>query len=602
MCRKNIISIASVIAAITFIAYTPSLWNGFVNWDDHIYVYENDDIRSINIDFLKQACTSFYFKNWHPFTMISYALDHAVWEMNPFGYHLTNVILHSANTFLVLLLIVRLIAAGTMNGLSNSRKGIVAATVTALLFGIHPIHVESVAWISERKDVLYAFFYLLSILAYIKYAAKSAKALDSYSLSLIFFVMALMSKPMAVSLPLVLIVLDYYPLGRLKINKAYLVEKMPFIIFSVIFSFATVFAQGEAIYSIKGVPVIARILIAIHALAFYLLKTALPTNLAPIYPFPREMGPFDFDYVISTLILLSLIVCCILPGNRFKFQRAALLFYILSLFPVLGFVQVGGHFAADRYTYLPSLGPFLIAGLFAGILIEHSNRWYSIMISVLILILFVILAFKTFRQIGIWHDSITLWTHEIELFPDTAAVAYNNRGQALMSKGSYYDALTDFKSAIEVNPILADAYYNLGAAYLSLGRYEEAIKQGREAVRLSPNNPIFYSGLGKIYFKQMRFDEATKYYQTAITLKPDNPAFHNDLANVYYKFGYYDKAILEYMVAVRLKPKLVYAHFNLGKVYLARGLKDEAREKFEAALRLEPNFLPARQELALIGD
>lgn len=238
---KKPMHLALIVSLITFFVYIPSLWNGFINWDDDRYVYENAVISSsITLDFIKKTLLSVYYYNYHPLTIFSYAIDYAVWELNPFGYHLTNIILHTLNTFLVFILVSRLMECGFLKNPPPSLKedntfSLIAASMTALLFGIHPIHVESVAWISERKDVLCAFFYLLSLLCYIDYASMESKNRKSYIVSLISFILALMSKPMAVSLPAVLLLLDFYPLKRLQYKEApskmVLLEKLPFFIF-----------------------------------------------------------------------------------------------------------------------------------------------------------------------------------------------------------------------------------------------------------------------------------------------------------------------------------------------------------------------------------
>ncbi|MDO8446224.1 MAG: tetratricopeptide repeat protein [Deltaproteobacteria bacterium] len=595
------------VALITFVVYLSSLQNGFVNWDDHKYVYENPNIRSIDPAFL----VSFYFSNWHPLTMLSYALDYAVWGLNPIGYHLTNILFHTANTFLVFVLAVRLVECGLTlptppSPLFNKegargRYPLVAASVTALLFGIHPVHVESVAWVSERKDVLYAFFYLLCILTYLRYTREDSKKAVFYVLCLIFFILSLMSKAMAVTLPAVLLILDFYPLGRLRGEslKTAVVEKIPFIALGITASLLAVWAQGEALIPAAKLPIMARPIIATYTFLLYLQKVLFPFNLLPLYPYPREL--VTIDYVPSMIIFAAISIYCIRSLKNRKLYFVVWFYYVISLLPVIGIIQVGSHLAADRYTYLPSLSLFLLAGLGIGRVFEGlSKKHYLAGIIGILVLLSGILIVKTIKQIGIWQDSITLWSHQIKLNQETV-LGYNNRGQAYLMRGEYAKAVSDLEKAVELNPLHTNANYNLGVTYGKLGRLEDAIRQHQAAIRLSPNNPYYHSSLGSIYLKQMCFDEAVREYNAAIELNPNDPSYYNYLANTYYKMGRLDDAILEYQAAIKLKPDH-YVYFNLGKAYLAKGVKDNAREAFEMALKLKPDFYPARQELALIEN
>jgi hypothetical protein len=302
--RITVWAVALIVASVTFVVYLPALNNEFVNWDDPTYVYENYQIRSIDFGFLKWIFTAVVSGNWHPLTMFTHALDYSFWGLDPRGHHLTSIIFHTFNTLLVFILVVQLLGCGRAGktGIPNGftgpdKKALIAGIVTALVFGIHPVHVESVAWISERKDVLSVFFFLLSVLAYLKYtSSRNSKRSISYGACLLLFTMALMSKPMAVTLPVVLLILDYYPLGRMSLEgglkgaKWSLLEKVPFFVLSLLSSLITIWAQhtGGALTTLEAYPLKVRILVALRAYAFYIYKMVLPIDLAPFYPYPRS--------------------------------------------------------------------------------------------------------------------------------------------------------------------------------------------------------------------------------------------------------------------------------------------------------------------------
>lgn len=408
---------AIIIAAITFTVYLPALQNYFVKaWDDADYVYDNKNIRAIDSNFLKWDLTAVVMANWHPLTMFSHALDYAVWGLNPWGHHLTNILFHTANTFLVFVLAARLIECGlTQNSRLETRNfSLIAASVTALLFGLHPLHVESVAWISERKDVLSAFFFLSSIIAYLNYVR--SKNLMPYVLSLVSFILALLGKPMAVSLPIVLLLLDFYPLNRLGTElrsgtaKVVLLEKMPFYVMSFIFSLIAIWTQhsSKAMASLEQIPLVMHLFTAPYSYIFYLSKMLFPFNLSPLYPYPRLMTILSFKYMAPIVLLPAITFICVKEAKRTRLFLGIWLYYILTLLPVIGVVQIGKQMAADRYAYLPSVGPFLLFGIAMEHLFKRRpGRPY--LIPIILMLLSLMLIFNTIKQIGIWHDSMSFW-------------------------------------------------------------------------------------------------------------------------------------------------------------------------------------------------
>lgn len=593
-----------LIACITFVTYLPALQNGFV-WDDDLYVLENQNIQTIDLRFLKWSFTSTVASLWHPLTIISFALDYNVWRLNPWGYHLTNIVVHTLNTILVFILTVQLIKIAILWNYNlnkswqtnkNSEKVLTGGAVTALLFGLHPLHVESVAWIAERKDVLSAFFFLSSLLAYLKYASYTgSRRYRFYWACLGSFIMALMSKPIAVSVPVVLLILDLYPLKRLTLQgglegmKVVLTEKIPFIILSFLAALATIWAHyiGGGFSSFNVIPFWARIFVATQSLIFYLYKMFLPFNLAPYYPHPGIINPFTIEYVKAFVLFSVIIFFSIrsLKWNRLFFSVC--LYYLFTLIPVLGFVQVGSQAAADRYTYLPSLGPFLLAGVGIGTVVDRCSKLQCrlVVIGALILILGIMVN-KTYRQISIWRDSITLWTHDIKMFPNTASVAYNNRGAAQSRIGNYRQAITDFEAAIKINPSYSEASYNIGTLYRESGYNRKAIDFLNMAINYNPRYAKAYNNRGNAYRSMGNYQAAILDYDRAIEINSKDAIAYNNRGASHQAIGNYQQSVKNYFMATELNPDYAEAYYNLGSVYIQLKKVEQARISYQKAADL----------------
>ena len=560
--------LAGSISLITFLVYLPTLRNGFV-WDDMPYIVENLHIRSFNATMLKWAFTHFYQSNWHPLTWISHALDHAIWGLDPLGHHLTNIILHSVNTFTATCLAMKLIEAseraGIIDGLPlllNKRELLIAGGVSGILFGLHPLHVESVAWIAERKDLLCALFFLLSISAYANYirvreanqqASLSAFSHRPYLFSFGFFILALLSKPMAVSLPAVLLILDWYPFRRIQsieTLRSALADKLPFIGLSLISSVLTILAQkaGGALVSMDFIPLLPRLLTAAESLVAYLWRMMTPLNLIPYYPYRPNASLVSIEYVGSIVLVLGITIACAITAKRQRLWLSVWSYYVITLMPTLGLVQVGNQSSADRYTYLPSLGPFLVAGIMMAWVWKKTEgatkrKALPLMAVSFAVFLFVLasMSYLTSKQIGIWNNDIVLFSYLIEKEPERLPFAYYNRGTIYHATGQSKKAIEDFDKAISLRPSYHEAYYNRGTAFAMTGQFNKAIQDFNKAISLNPSYPQAYYNRGLAFYNIGESKKAIEDFDKAISLRPSYHEAHRNRGVVLDKMGRINK-------------------------------------------------------------
>jgi tetratricopeptide (TPR) repeat protein len=650
--------LAISVSLITFAVYLPALQNDFVGWDDGAYVTDNSHIRLLfSPAFFKWAFSDFYASNWHPLTWISHALDYAIWGLNPLGHHLTNNILHALNTFLVVLLVVRLVEAlqgarGKGQGattparqtgagdsrftIHDSRFALIAAGVTGLLFGLHPIHVESVAWVAERKDLLCALFYLLSVMAYMRYATNTlqrAKAigrggkmpvaegavssirheLGPMLSALCFFALALMSKPMAVSLPFVLLILDWYPLQRiisLRTFKTAFIEKIPFIALCIASSILTILAQkaGGAMLLTEYVPLWARVLVAAKALIAYIWKMVIPLNLLPFYQYPHRLDMWSMEYIMPAILVAGITVICILVARKHKLWPAVWGYYVLTLSPVLGFIQVGGQSMADRYTYLPSLGPFFLAGLFVAWVydkvtaLQKGSLRIKLAFTTAGAAIIISLAYLTFVQTGIWSNAVGLWSYVIQKEPEKVPFVYYNRGVAFFRAGQMDRAIEDYSRAIALDPSYSKAYVNRGFVFEKISRSDKAIADYDKAVMLNPLDAQTFNNRGAIFEKAGELDKAIADYDKVIELTPGEAQSYNNRGVVFERMGLYDKAIADYDRAIALNPSNADVYFNRGNAYDEIGRPYKAIADYGKAITLNPDDSQAYNNRGVIFE
>ena len=595
--KTKVWAFAFIIAFITICVYLPALKNDFVNWDDPSHVCENPYIKSLDLESFKWMF-SFQLSNWIPFTWLSHAIDYAIWGLNPMGHHLTSIIFHGLNTFLVIILITRLInyansplppftkhtpfpSQDGIKGCVHSREEhtpIIAGAITGLLFGLHPIHVEPVVWVTARGDVLYTSFFLLSIMSYLKYNSSQKQELTGhsslvtrhrwYSLCLLFFILSLMSKPMAVTLPLVLLILDLYPLERRGIKV--LTEKIPFLGLSIASSAITIMAKQsmDAIVPLRLHTLEDRFLIAIKAFCFYLFKMVWPTQLAPLYPYPLKIYFLSIEHMGTFIFVASITALCIWSWKRQKVFSAIWAYYVITLLPVSGIIQVGEQAAADRYTYLPSLGPFFVIGLGTSWIYNRYNvkKYISTIFSLSLLFIACLLSFMTIKQIKIWKNSILLWNYEIQRFHNNIT-AYINRGTAHEALGNHQQAIEDYDMAIKIESKAADAYYNRGISYGSLGNYQQAITDFTSAIELNPRYSIAYNNRGVFYGISGNYRKSIEDFNTAIKLQPLYAEAYYNRGISYKNIGSHQQAIKDFTVTIQLNSQHVKAYKSRAHIY-----------------------------------
>ncbi len=600
--------ICLALAILTVITFWSLKDCGFINLDDNVYVYENAYVQSgLNWHSIGQA---FFFSSelvnesghWHPVTWLSLMLDYQIFGLNPSGYHLINLLFHVMNTILLFLILRRM------------TKTLWPSAFVACLFAIHPLHAESVAWIVERKDVLSTFFFMLTMGAYSYYVEHPG--FRRYFFVLLFFVLGLMSKPMLVTLPFVLLLLDYWPLQRfqettpdhkmqpevskqvtsdkqkkkfkskqtvkeiLEVKKPadleykwsliypLLWEKVPLFILSIFSSIITLVAPqiAGAVSYFEVPPLGVCIGNAFISYIAYIGKMIWPNNLAVFYPYPKFLIPWQVLGSVFLLIAITLVV--IRRVKRSPYLAMGWLWYIGTLVPVIGIVQAGAQAMADRYTYIPLIGLFIVVAWGVPDLLKKWNYRKEILLTISILIV-LCLSIKTWTQIGCWQNNFTLYDHTLKV-TDNNWLAYTNRGFAYNGLGNYRQAIEDLNRAIEIKPNYAEAYTNRGNAYGGLDNYRQAIEDYGEAIRLKVDSDRIYYDRGTLYAKHGQYQLAIEDLNRAIVLNPYYIKAYNNRGIVYTQMDIYQKALEDFNEAIRLKSDYADAYNNRARVYLTQ--------------------------------
>jgi tetratricopeptide (TPR) repeat protein len=540
------------------------------------------------------------------------------------GHHLTNIVLHALNTFLVVLLCIKLLDIGkersaALRGASTAldERGMrIAAGVTGLLFGLHPVHVESVAWVSERKDLLCGLFFLLSISAYTNHVCalgnepiEQNKAATRFfkkaSLaSLAFFVLSLLSKPMAVSLPVVLLILDWYPFRRIRSLKAFVaacLEKLPFIACSLAVSAVTLFSQEVlgAVAPREEARLAVRLIVAAKALIGYLWKMAIPLHLMPLYPYPKNVSFLSFGYLSAIILLSGITAASLVLRKKRKIVLTIWGCYLITLLPVIGIVRVGNQFMADRYTYLPSIGPFLLIGLGAAWVWakadseKHWGRAVKGFSAAVAISLVFSLSYATLKQIALWRNSIDLWSYVIAMDPRGIPIAYTNRGVAFKEAGQLDRAVEDYNTAIALRPTEYIAYNNRGVVFYEAGQFDRAIQDFNASILLKPSNADTYTNRGRVFKDMGQRERAIEDFDKAITLNPVNHMAYYNRGVVFGEMGQRDRSLKDFNRAITLNPSSADAYTSRGLVFEEMGQLERAMKDLDEAITLNPSSVDA---------
>lgn len=516
--------VAAIAVLISLLVYLRALSCGFVVLDDPLYVIDNPVIRKLDWDFFYSVFTNTYVNWWMPLTWISLAIDYHFWGLNPVGYHLTNIVLHAANSGLVVLIADRIIkwVGGSSEG---SKLYPFVLLLAGLLWGIHPLRVESVAWVTERKDVLNGLFALGAILCYLRYVRlKESGRVQIFSryyfLTLILFILSLMAKSVTVVLPAVLLVLDWYPLRRVnKVNiRSVLIEKIPFFVVAAVMAAATIFFIDEASYLVsnQNFPFVQRLVVSGNALFEYCRLLLYPLGIIPYYRIP---DPIPVGYALKTVVFAALAGFCLGNAGKKSGRAAVLLCFVLLLLPVLAFFQNGDQSYAARFTYLPAVAPSIaVAFCFAALLKRYDNQsrsWRLVMPVLFGLLLFY--GAITQRQIAVWDSSETMWNRVVAV--DPSAIAYKERGWLFLSMGKYAAAAEDFTKALEDPlPVWRPYIYNLyafrGEALSLAGMYDEAVQDLTTAINMLPH-PVYYRLRGIAFNESGKTAEAENDFSKA---------------------------------------------------------------------------------------
>ena len=607
-----------LVALLTFAAFLPAVHNGFVDWDDDKNFLENPRYRGLGWTQLRWMFTTFHEGHYQPLSWLTLGVDYVVWGMDPFGYHLTNLILHAANAMLFYFLALQLLRPAVPVGSDRELRVFpISAAFAALIFAIHPLRVESVAWVTERRDVLSGLFFLLTIVCYLK-ANRVAETrpfrLRWMVATFVVYLFCLFSKAIGIILPIILLLIDVHPLARLRRGPATWFgpatrpvwwEKVPFLFVAIAFGVVAILAQQEnlAFKPLQHYGFTPRVAQVIFGSAFYVWKTIVPFGLSPLYQLPEGLQLWDWSVALSGLMIVAVSAGLFRVRQRWPAGLAIWVYYLVVLAPVSGIAQSGVQVAADRYTYLSCLGWAILAG--AGLLyvwrlwITGKIRFRTIFLTNGLAIMgLLVLTTLTWRQIAVWRDSETLWRHVLAVEPK-ASVAHNNLGTVLYRRGELEKAIGHYRRALEIGSD-AVAYNNLGNALAKQGRMAEAEQSFLSAVRLKPDFAEAYSNLGNLFATQGKLEEAARQYRRAVGADPNAVGAHHSLAVALAHQGKLAEAIPHFRKAIELSPQSADIYLNLGAALAKEGRLDEAIGSFQQLLVIKPDFVPAYYNLGTI--
>ena len=549
--RGTTLGICIFLAAIVWFVFGQTRHYDFVNFDDNTYVYENPAVsQGLTGHGIVWAFTRIHGFNWHPLTWVSHMMDCELYGLEAGGHHFSNVLLHGAAAILLFLVL--------RNMTGDAWRSAFVATV----FAIHPLHVESVAWIAERKDVLSGVFFMLTLAAYVRYTRRESSPVR-YRLVILLFALGLMCKPMLVTLPVVLLLLDYWPLNRFQVSagepifrfagiivpRRLIWEKLPLLGLSIVSSAITFFAQSKTTWSFEQLSPVSRISNAIISCVVYLAQMCWPAKLAVLYPFPAHGQPL-WELALAVVLLATISICAFVFRKTRPYLLVGWLWYLVMLAPVIGIFQVGVQAHADRYTYLPHIGIYCMLTWLAADACRRSRtaRWALGSFSAVAIAALMLCARA---QAAVWQNSESLWTHALACTSNNF-IAENNLGVALLNKSYVNESIVHFRNALAIRPRYLEARVGLGTALRKSGDLDAAIAEFQKALELDPKNSGAHTDLGNAFVQKGKLDDAIAQYQTAAQLDPNSFEPQNNLGYALSQAGKTDDAILHYEQALGL--------------------------------------------------
>jgi protein O-mannosyl-transferase len=546
------------IIIVTIAAFLPTLDNYFVNWDDIVYIMNNDMIKTFSLDKIYKMFSSFFMGNYHPLTILSFSFDYNLFELNAKAYHIHNLFLHVINTILVYIFCFKLF-----------NRQYLVAFIVSFLFGIHPMHVESVAWVSERKDLLYTLYYLLAIVSYLFYI--QMKDWRYFALTVFLFILSCLAKAQAVTLPMVLILIDYY-LSR-KPDRKTLLEKIPFFIIALVFGIVSIFAQkfDNAINQV-GVKGFDSLFFGNYSIWVYFYKFFVPVNLNCLYQYPYTVtGNAPWYVYLSPVIILVLAAVIYKTWKHKSYITFGLLFFLVTILPVLQFLPVGDAIVAERYSYIPYIGLFMVAGIgFEELRQKISSNGMKKFVSYLWIVVFVIFFILTWNRTKVWAESISLWTDVMKKNPRSMS-AYINRSFMYNQNKEYDKALQDCNDALKIDSNNYKVYINRAISYRMLGKYDLALRDLTITLKKNPESYGTYLDRGIIYIDNLdKYDLGIADVKEFLKYFPDHADGTYNLAVGFFKKAVFDSSWFYCQKAIVISPKSGAPHYLLAKLYELR--------------------------------
>ena len=587
-----------LVSAFTIVAFFPVLHNGFVDWDDAAVLLNNPHYRGLGWTEISWMFTTLHMSLYRPITWVTFGLDYLLWGMNPAGYHFTSLLFHAVNAVLAYFIAVRLLSLG-----HDNRNAIrLVAAFAAMLFALHPLRVEAVAWSAARSEPVAACFVFLSLICYLS-AVENSSRLTWMSAAVGFFALSLLSKASAVTFPIVLVAFDFYPLRRIKgpphtwfrsnVLRIWL-EKIPFFALSFAAALISVVAKEKGGALAESNPW-GNLPLALYAIGVYLWKTIFPVNLSPIYPVPDAGEIWHWPLIIFPVVVLVITIAVIIFRHRWPATAMAWFCYVALLLPYSGIVKYGPQLVADRYTYLPGLVLAVFAGAVGLYVWERLPQMFSLPASAGLVLVVTLLAFLTWRQTHVWHDSETLFRRAVAVAP-RSIVSHHNLAAVLAADSRTGEAVEEYRRALTIRDY-PDGHVALADLLSRESKFAEAMYHDREAIRLDPSLLPPRQHLALLLIREQRLNEAIEQYLETLKIEPAFAEGHNNLGLILASSGRLDDAIAHYREAITLKPDFALAYANLGDALAAQGKIDEAVVQLRKALEIDPNLAAAQRSL-----